>query len=147
LSIQIDPSFINAYIGRGEILINLKRFQEAISNFNAVLLMQPDMIVALFLLGVTYVEMADYQENKQFYSNALECFNNVLKIEPDHIDSLANCAYISARLGNFEKFEKDFNHLVKNYPDDHDIIFQYLDVCIKKLNYSKSTNDIIGKVV
>ena len=135
---------IDAQIGKGEILIRLKRFEEALTVFNHMLTQYPKFLPAIFLLGVTYIELADHNQDTTKYRNALECLNKAIGIDPNHIHSLANIIYVMGRLGNLESFETGFKKLAETYPDQRGIIYQYLAVSLHKLNHPKSVRDILG---
>ena len=133
-----------AYIGKGEALIRLKLFDEALAIFHELLFKDPKFVPALFFVGGTYIEMADYYKDDIYLAQAAEFFNKVLEIDPNHIDSLANIAFIKAKNGDFEAFEREFRRLNDEYPEQKELIHIYLNKSLGKLDYSKSLNDIIG---
>lgn len=142
-AIKIESDMLPAYIGKGEALIRLKNFDEALSVFNQVLFKAPNLIPALFLIGGTYIKMADFNKDDGYLTQAAEFFNKVLAIEPHHIDSLANLAYIKAKNGDFEAFEREFKRLNDEYPAQKELIKIYLGKSLEKLDYGKKLNDII----
>ena len=143
-AIKIKSDMLPAYIGKGEALIRLKNFDEALSVFHELLFKDPKLVTALFFVGGTYIEMADYYKDDKYLAQAEEFFNKVLEIEPNHIDSLANIAFIKAKNGDVEFFEREFKRLNNEYPDQKELICIYLNKSLQKLDYKKSLNDIIG---
>ena len=143
-AIKIKSDLLPAYIGKGEALIRLKNFDEALPVFYEVLFKVPNFVPALFLLGGTYLEMYDYYNDDNYLAQAAEFFDKVIEIEADHIDSLANIAYIKAKHGDFEAFENEFRRLNHEYPEKKGLIHIYLNKSLAKLGSDKSLNDIIG---
>jgi len=143
-AIKINSDMIPAYIGKGEALIRLKNFEEALAVFHETLFKIPNLVPALFLIGGAYIEMADYYNENNYLEHAAEFFNKVIQIEPNHIDSLSNLAYLKAKNGDFEAFEQDFKRLHDEYPEQRELIRIYLVKSLEKLHYEKSLNDIIG---
>lgn len=144
-AIKSDPYLTAAYIGKGEVLIRLKKFNESITVLNELLSKNPNEIPAVFMLGVAFTEAADQSKDTFKYNNALECYNKVLKINPAHIESMANIIYVKARLGDLVQFETEFKKLIRNYPEHRDIIYSYLDVSIQKLEYPKNISNFLEK--
>ncbi len=142
-SIKICPEMFTAYIGKSEVFIRLKKFEDAIAVLNEVLFRSPNLVQALFLIGGTYIEMADYNKDENYLQKSAEFFNKVLEIDPHHIDSLSNIAYLKAKNGDFEGFENEFRRLNSEYPHKRDLVSIYLDMCLKKLDYGKSVGEII----
>lgn len=143
MALQIDPNNLGAYIGKGEVFVKLKRFDEALSIFNDILIKFPNNYLAYFLSGATYVEIADTKKEMDKFEHAIYYIEKALAINPDHIDSRANLIYISARIGNSETLEKEFKSLYKTYPNNRDIIYTYLKIIVEKLNYPKKAEDIL----
>lgn len=133
-AIKLKDDMLPAYIGKSEALIRLKNFDKALSILNEILFKVPDFVPALFLIGGTYIEMADYYKDENYLTQAAEFLNKVLEVEPNHIDSLANIAYIKAKKGDFEFFESEFRRLDDEFPDQRELIHLYLDKSLEKLN-------------
>ncbi|MEI7474911.1 MAG: tetratricopeptide repeat protein [bacterium] len=144
-AISISNDEVSVHIAKGEALIKLKRYNEAITIYNEILAKAPDFVVAIFMLGVTYVEMADDTGNTSLYSNARECFNKTLNLNHNHVESYANLAYIKAKLGDFDGFERDYRKLYSEHIESRAIILEYLIASVTKLKYQKHIKEIIGE--
>lgn len=136
-AIKINSDTFPAYIGKGEALIRLKNYEEAMGVLNEVMFKSPNLVPAMFLIGGTYVEMADqitdHDKNDEYLLKAKEYFEKVLQIDPNHIDSLANMAYIRGKNGDKEAFEREFQRLAYEYPDQKELLNIYLQKSLDKL--------------
>jgi len=142
-ALKITPDILPAYIGKAETLIKLKKFNEAINTLNEVLFRSPNLIQAMFLLGGTFIELAEVNKEFDYLVKASEIFNKILEADPHHLDSLANLAFIKAKNGDCESFENEFRRLNSQYPDKNELIRIYLNKCIEKLGYNKSADEIL----
>ena len=146
-SIIAQPDLLPSYIGKAEVLIKLNKFDEAINTLTEVLSKDSNFISAIFLLGVVYLERGDVNSDSSDYHKSMELFKKALEINNHHVDSLANIAYLNARMDNNDQFEEEFRKLFVNYPDHRDIIYNYLSISLKKLNYGKTMENLLEGLV
>ncbi len=86
---------------RGVAKWRLKRFDEAIKDFNAAIGTDPKFVLAYNNRGNTYLEMARVKE-------ALRDFNQAIKLVPDYAAAYNN-------RGNARQFKKDYRGALEDY--------------------------------
>ncbi len=63
-AIEIDPKYVDAYIGRGNAFADTKKFTQAIADYQKVLTISNDPKAISYIYcvqGVTYTKMADFE--------------------------------------------------------------------------------------
>ncbi len=143
-AIKICPDMYTAHIAKGESLLRLKRLEEALNVFNEVFFKEPKIAENLLLLGSTYIELAERDNNEIYYRQAVEFINKALEINSSYITCYTQLAYIKAKQGDFESFENEFKRLAHEYPEQEELIRLFLNECLEKLDYDKSLNDILN---
>src|SRR5690606_17598333 len=59
LAVMIKPTYIKAYLGRGQVNYKLGKYREAASDFTSVILREPSNVNALYLRGVSQKMLGD----------------------------------------------------------------------------------------
>lgn len=98
-AIKKDDEFINAYMLKGDILIFLQQYDEAVKTFDKILSIKPDYVKAYYNKANAYVKAQKYAEAKQ----TLEKFKTYpywekMKKDVEHL--LAICDFASYSLAN-----------------------------------------------
>lgn len=97
----------------GAMEIRQKHYQEALSQFDKALLVDPKNVFALYHRGVVYYEQEQYQ-------NAIDEFNRALDIDPNDLPSLNGRALSYYKLGKEQQSLADFDKAIAidpNYPN------------------------------
>ena len=104
-AINIDRRFWQAYNNLGKMYALMKRYEEAISEFQKAMTFAPRNVSEPHLnLGGVYVEIGHYDMAVAYLQRALE-------IDPDSREALINLGVAYARKGETEKAKDIFNRL------------------------------------
>lgn len=74
-AIQIDPDYKEAYYGRGETYVRLKKYKEAISDFSKAIKIDQNYMEA-------YVERGDAYLDLKIYNSAIADFSKAIQLNP-----------------------------------------------------------------
>lgn len=138
-SIKEDKKFVNSYIALANLQTNLSKLEEAMTNCNEALKLDPTSREALLVRSKVFVKRQDFQNAindisrnivnnpkdeemffirgtyYQFFSqhqNAINDFNKVLSLNAKHADALYNRAKSYEEISNFPAAIKDYQALV-----------------------------------
>ncbi|MFN4180141.1 MAG: tetratricopeptide repeat protein [Armatimonadota bacterium] len=103
-AINSDPKFARAYLRKGTILAQQKRFNEAIALFERALQLEPEMAMAYNNLGLAYQAMGRLTE-------AREAFQKAIDLDTDDLAS----AYAHNNLGNLFRQQGDYDGAMRQY--------------------------------
>lgn len=87
-----DPKNIQVFNYLGQLYFSQKKYDEAIKQYQGLLLLDSKNVDALFLLGILY-------EGKGARKEAIEFFKKAIEVNPKHADSLNSLGYIYAEDG------------------------------------------------
>jgi len=136
-AIEIDSSFINSYDNKVSILVDLKRYTEAIDVLELKLMRQPDLAEGYFFLGLLYESINDTVNAYKFYNKSIDIFEERISqgkmIEANEIN-LA-CSYIMINE------EEKGNRLLEKYLPDEKYGFT------AKILYKKKREEIIHSIL
>eukprot|EP00854_Cymbomonas_tetramitiformis_P005313 gene5313-6457_t len=102
------PSDPIVYERRGQILVDLKRFTEAIADFNKSTELSPANYVSLGLLanrGLAFEGVADWRAAIRDYTKAVDLGREIGASEPYILNSRGNCY---ASIGEYDKALEDY---------------------------------------
>ncbi len=142
-SIELNPSFSEAYNNLGNTKKILNQQEKAIECFKKAINLKPDNFQALFNLSSIYKENNNYNE-------LILVYEKILQLDKNNIKTLYNLGSAHLFLGNFSKgkeyfkkiFQLDKTHIpsIRNYIlvtkiDKNDEIFDYIkNINIQNLN-------------
>jgi len=98
------PKYIEPHLLMATICSMQKKYDQAIEEFNTILIMDPEHLTSLNDLGYLYAEMKQYEK-------ALDCFRRyaAIKTDPNMYDSMADIYYDMGNLENaLTNFEEGF---------------------------------------
>ena len=113
-SASLDASIALFY--RGNALIGLERYEEAVAAYEAAFQLQPDYHVTLYNKGVALADLERYEE-------AIAAYEAVLKIQPDNSSALYNKGVALADLERYEEAIAAYEAVLKIQPDALDALY------------------------
>ncbi|XP_003388214.1 PREDICTED: transmembrane and TPR repeat-containing protein 3-like [Amphimedon queenslandica] len=119
-AISMKPSFLEAYLNMGDLLLKQNKTVEAKNTFLKAVELSPEYADAHFNLGTTYIQLGDDRLAESSYRRALA-------IDPEHSLSLFNLGMIlSDRKDEVSLSEamEWFTRLIKLTPKDAKVYFQ-----------------------
>jgi tetratricopeptide (TPR) repeat protein len=90
------------YNNRGNELLKLKRYNEAMIDFNKAIALYPNFEIAYINRATTFYFLGRYQE-------ALRDYNHAIAINPDNHQPYYRSALTYRALGDFAAAQQDFN--------------------------------------
>ena len=109
-ALAIDPAFVVAYRGQGNILFRLGKLDSAIQNFNQALAIEPDDAETHRDLGLVYLELGKYQKAEESARRALTC-------RPLYPSAQNNLGIALKYLGKVLEAEKHYRTALSIEPD------------------------------
>jgi len=103
-ALNSDPKFARAYLRKGTILAQRKRFHEAIAEFEKALTFEPEMAMAYNNLGLAYQSLGRLNEAK-------EAFQRAIVLDTDDLAA----AYAHNNLGNLLRQQGDNDGAMRQY--------------------------------
>ena len=108
-ALEIDQSNPVVFNNHGNVLNELKRYDEAIQAYQRAISIRPDYTLAHFNLAGVYKTL------KQF-DQALALYNQVIKLDPDYIDAYVNRGSVLKELNQLEKALEDYDRSISLKP-------------------------------
>jgi tetratricopeptide (TPR) repeat protein len=96
-SLEILPDDLDALFYAGEILIKMKKYDDALNYLRRITQLKEDDTYAWFYTAVCHSQLKDFNKAVDIYEN------KVLALDPENIDALTNLAYCYRELGNNKK--------------------------------------------
>ncbi|HVP44875.1 MAG TPA: tetratricopeptide repeat protein [Terriglobales bacterium] len=98
------------------------RLDEAVTHFQAVVLLEPQLLVGHLYLGTAlaqqYVPGVEEPSNKQIAEHALEEFHKVLDLDADNLNALKAIGALSFQLKRFEEARQYQEKVIAHDPKD-----------------------------
>jgi tetratricopeptide (TPR) repeat protein len=108
-AIELNPSFAEAYVNRGNTYASLKQFERAIADFDRAIELNPSFAEAYVNRGNTYASL------KQF-ERAIADFDRAIELNPSFAEAYVNRGNTYASLKQFERAIADFDRAIELNP-------------------------------
>jgi tetratricopeptide (TPR) repeat protein len=95
---------------RGYSYLKLEQYENALSDFNQAIELNPEFANAYFQRGNIYKEQEKYEK-------AISDYSQVIEINPDYFTAYNNRGGIYAKLEQYQKAISDFNQAIELNPD------------------------------
>ena len=96
IAIELQPTFAEAWIGKGVVYENLKRYEDSLNAYEKAIKLNDNMTEAWIGKGVVFFSLGQYD-------NSQRAFNKVIKLEPDLDKGWYNLACIFSIKGQKEE--------------------------------------------
>lgn len=96
--LEIDESYIDAYLNMGEIFLKLKMNKDALRSYFKAVQLEKNCIIA-------YINIACIFKDKGDFSDALSVFDHVLRIEPNHSELYCNLVPCLQEVCNWSEYD------------------------------------------
>ena len=106
----INTLLAEEYFSRGIIAYKNGNTQQALSDFNQTIKINPDDALAYYNRGVVYDDLGNMQQ-------AISDYNQTIKINPYDADAYNNRGNAYSRLGNAQQAINDYNQAIKIKPN------------------------------
>lgn len=98
-ALGIDPDYVFALNNRGNTFQELHRYSQAVADYDRAVALRPDYVEAHANRGTCLSALGRIEE-------ALASFERVLSFQPDHGPALSDAADCSAKLCDFQRYQK-----------------------------------------
>jgi len=134
---QIESKDAQFYNNRGAIYVAKGQYDQAISDFNKALEIDPNYLFAYNNRGTAYM-------NKDQYDQAISDFNKVLEIEPRYAGGAAyyGRAMVYEKKDQYDQAISDFNKAIEIDPKNASAYYRRGRCYYFKKEYNKSWEDV-----
>ena len=115
-AIQLEQSSPFAYYGRGKILNEMKRLEEARSDLEIACRLKPDYPEALYLLAQIERQLGNVQ-------HSADLLKNVVKLQPDNLDAQLSLGRSLVSLGQLEEAVQHLRQAAQLSPNNPDVLY------------------------
>lgn len=143
-ALEIDPSYTDAYMRRGNIFVSRGLYDAALNDFNKAIEVDPCLAEAYHRRGMVYYRLREYEyaiidfssaininriyeeayynrgivySNMGEYNKAIADFSNALKIKPDYTEAYVNRGIMYGLSGKYVQAISDFSQAIRNEPN------------------------------
>ena len=136
-AINIDSSYVGAYIKRAKIYRELNDFGSAVADYSKVIKIDPEYIEAYYERSMTYSEMNDEKLSQKDLNQVIKLYSNKIKKNPKDYDLYYRRAIMYAMSSQYEKAINDFTSAI-NYCTiaKHGFIYEARGRCYEELGDS-----------
>ena len=135
IATSIDDNFIFAHLCKAEVYIKTNKFSKAVEIMEQQKERFPESLDVLNFLGFGYIEIAEAEKSSEYYQRAFDNLTLFVEKTGGNLITLANLAYVKGKLGDKASFGADFYELVKKFVQKKNIILEYLDLALEKLDF------------
>lgn len=112
-AIEASPSNLSAYVSRGNLMLRLKRYQNAIDSYDRALAIKPDYAEMYFNRGIALYKF-------QQYFAAIDSFERAIAYAPQVAESYINRGLVLFDLKQYQTAIDSFDHAIAIKPDSAD---------------------------
>lgn len=138
-SINIDPSYHNAYTNLGNTYFQQQDYEKAIPIYNKLLDMRPGTAEAYSNRGASYSQLGEMEK-------ALADLDTAIMLSPKYIDAYSNRALIRLNTNIYDEAIEDFNKLIKWLPRNP-IYFNARGVAYQKKGLHKKAIEDFNRAI
>ncbi len=113
-ALQIDPSFVEAYKAKGDVLRDIERYEEALSAYERVIALMPSYMQAWYEKGDILRKLSRSEE-------AVAAFEKVIEIDPTNVWAWQKKGQVLRDLKNYEGSLAAYDQALQISPDLVDI--------------------------
>jgi tetratricopeptide (TPR) repeat protein len=113
-AISLKPNFAQAFLVRGAIFYQKRKYREALKDFTRVIEINPDCSEAYNDRGIIYEEIGNYDQ-------AIMDYNRSIEIDPGIYNSYYNRGRIYFQRKDWQEAIRDFERALKINPGNKDI--------------------------
>jgi len=106
LAIEVDGNFVPALLNRSVLLVALKKYESAIGDASAVLLVDPKDVTALNNRGVALASIGEYL-------SAIDDLSNAVNLAPNYADGWFNRGAVRVQQQKHELAIEDFSRAIE----------------------------------
>jgi tetratricopeptide (TPR) repeat protein len=110
---QVGDDESQEWFDRGNELIGLGRYEDAIASYDRAIKINPDLHEAWSNRGVALVNLGRYEK-------AIASYDRAIKIKPDLHETWYNRGVALGNLGRYEEAIDSFDRTIEINPDDHE---------------------------
>lgn len=114
---QLDATYLPALEGLGNLLVQVKRFEEALKIYQSILIHHRDDLTDLEVVEV-YWQIGDIHSQQHQYDRAQNHFEKALAIDPGHDPSLRALVQLADAAGRYDKAAEYRQALVQSLEGD-----------------------------
>lgn len=112
-AVLLDPDYARAYVNRGIVYYDLKKYKDAIKDYREAIERRPKFALAHYNLGNCYRKKGDYDK-------AIDAYNEAIKLglsADDTADAHNNCGSAYYRKGEYLQAIDAYNKAIELKPD------------------------------
>ena len=109
-AIILKPDYAEAYSNRGNVFLELNRFEEALSSYDNALLHKPDYALAYYNRGNAFLEL-------KRYIDAIQSYDRALTIMPDYAEVYHHRGNAFLELNLYEESFASYDRAIALKPD------------------------------
>jgi tetratricopeptide (TPR) repeat protein len=109
-AINIKPDFAHALSNRGNVLKELKRFEEALTSYDSAISIKPDFADAYYNRGIALKELKRFED-------AIASYDRAIEIMPDFAEAYSNRGNALTELKREEEAVANYKRAIEIMPD------------------------------
>lgn len=114
--ISKNEDFPSAYINRGLIKFRAGKFEEALTDYNTAVKLDPSNTIALLNRALTY-------EKLERYTEAIKDLDKTIQLDPDLDKAYSSRGNVYFKIQDFESALQDYNHIISLAANDASLFY------------------------
>jgi tetratricopeptide (TPR) repeat protein len=110
-AIEINPQYVEAFIGVAKTYSNQGRYAEAIAAYDQAIQLQPAYADAYFGRGITYSNMG-------IYDQAIANYDRAIQLQPDYFEVYINRGSVYVQKSDYDRAIADYDQAIRLKPED-----------------------------